>query len=243
MENNSLLFKSEVNITDNIILKIPTVEEVLDKEGSYFSLVSFLTSSPFQYMVQLDDLGLDYSKVKPYEMFLIFAPVYMNSDTSILFKDLQTDDFDVYQDATNGTHILYSPKLDIKIDELGYVNISNMIRKINILEKDKRKAVNENAKEYLLDKERKRLKRLEHKQNKQTYNSEFEKLIVALVNQKDFKYNYEEIKKISIYQFYRSFKQIQTTITFNNTMRGVYAGTVDTSKLKDKSCLSWIPQK
>ena len=158
MENNSLLFKSEVNITDNIILKIPTVEEVLDKEGSYFSLVSFLTSSPFQYMVQLDDLGLDCSKVTPYEMFLIFAPVYMNSDTSILFKDLQTDDFDVYQDETNGTHILYSPKLDIQIDELGYVNISDMIRKINILEKDTRKIGNENAKEYLLEKERKRTK-------------------------------------------------------------------------------------
>ena len=24
-------------------------------------------------------------------------------------------------------------------------------------------------------------------------------------------------------------------------MIGVYAGTVDTSKIKDKSCLSWIP--
>ena len=175
MENKSLLFKSEVNITDNIILKIPTVNEVLDNEDSYFSLVSFLTSSPFQYMVQLDDLGLDCSKVTPYEMFLIFAPVYMNADTSILFKNLQTDDFNVYENAENGTHVLYSPKLDIKIDELGYVNISNMIRKINILEKDTRKIGNDNAKEYLLEKERKKLKRLERERNKQTYDSEFEK--------------------------------------------------------------------
>ena len=41
----------------------------------------------------------------------------------------------------------------------------------------------------------------------------------------------------------KKLEQIKTSINFENTMIGVYAGTVDTSKLKDKSCLSWLPIK
>ena len=61
------------------------------------------------------------------------------------------------------------------------------------------------------------------------------KLIVALVNNEKFKYNYESIRNLSIYNFYQSFQQIQHEINFNNVMRGVYAGTIDTSKLQNRS--------
>ena len=65
-------------------------------------------------------------------------------------------------------------------------------------------------------------------------------MVIALVNRPEFKYNYEQVNNLSIYQFNQSFEQIKASITFDNTMIGVYAGTVDTSKIKDKSCLSWI---
>ena len=47
---------------------------------------------------------------------------------------------------------------------------------------------------------------------------------------------------LSIYRFNQSLKQIQHKIAFDNTMTGVYAGTVDTSKLSNKDYLTWIPQ-
>ena len=68
-------------------------------------------------------------------------------------------------------------------------------------------------------------------------------MVVALVNRPEFKYNYEQVMDMSIYKFNQSFKQIETSITFDKTMIGVYAGTVDTSKMADKSSLSWIPVK
>ena len=88
------------------------------------------------------------------------------------------------------------------------------------------------------------MRNMERRRKNQEYvQSEFEKLVVALVNQKDFKYNYEEVKGLSIYNFYQSFKQIQHNIDFTNVMRGVYAGTIDTSKITNKDCLFWIPKK
>ena len=61
-----------------------------------------------------------------------------------------------------------------------------------------------------------------------------------MVNRSDFKYDYDTVMNLSIYRFYKSVKQIQQNIAFENTMTGVYSGTIDTSKMTDKSSLSWI---
>lgn len=65
-------------------------------------------------------------------------------------------------------------------------------------------------------------------------------MVIALVNRPEFKYNYEDVMDLSIYKFNQSVQQIRTSITFDNTMIGVYAGTVDPTKMVDKSSLSWI---
>lgn len=242
-QRKSLLNNNEdkIYITENIYVRIPTVGEILKDEQNYYNIISSLTASPFQYMVQLEDMGFDYTQVTDYELFMMLFPMFAKSDLSIIFGDLNTSDYNVYTDTTNSSYIVYSPTngMEYKIDELVYTQLSNVLRKINNIEKVKHKPGNEEAKRYLLEKERKRQKR----NAKKPYESYLEKLVVALVNRPEFKYNYEETMNLSIYKFNQSFKQIQTSITFDNTMIGVYAGTVDASKMKDKSCLSWIPIK
>ena len=241
MENRSLLNQSSVKITDQLSLRIPTVGEILKNESTYFSLVSIMTSTPFQYMVQLDDLGIDYTKITDYQMFQIFFPVYAKQDISIILGDLNLSDIGMYHDNSTNLDVLYSPASDIKIDELVYYNMAKTMRQINCIKYERKRPKGENTKKYLLEKERRHLKNLERmRKRKEFEQSEFEKLIVALVNNVQFKYNYESIQDLSIYNFYQSFQQIQHEINFNNVMRGVYAGTIDTSKLQDRSCLSWI---
>ena len=92
MGNRSLLNQSSVQITDQLSLRIPTVGEILDRESEYFSLISIMTSTPFQYMVQLDDLGIDYTTITDYEMFCLLFPVYAQQDTSIIFGDVYLKD-------------------------------------------------------------------------------------------------------------------------------------------------------
>lgn len=242
MENReSFLTTDKVKISENISIRIPTVGEILRDEQTYYNMISSLTATPYQYMVQLDDMNIDYTQLTDYELFLMLFPLFAKSDLSIIFGDLNTSDYNVYTDSSNSTNILYSPAngLDYKIDEFVYTRLSDTLRKINHIEKVTTKPGNEEAKRYLMEKERKRQKRNAGK----AYEPYLEKLVVALVNRPEFKYNYEETLSLSIYKFQQSFKQIQTSITFDNTMIGVYAGTVDTSKMKDKACLSWIPIK
>ena len=62
MENRkSLLNISSVDIPGTkLSIRIPTVGEILEDEQNYYSLISSITSTTFQYMVQLDDIGIDF---------------------------------------------------------------------------------------------------------------------------------------------------------------------------------------
>lgn len=240
MENRkSLLNLSSVNIPDTqLFIRIPTVGEILEDEFTYYSIISSLTASPFQYMVQLDDMGIDFTTMSDYELFKMLFLVYTKSDLSILFGNLDVSDFGVYREKNNNTFI-YSPSSHIEINEKVYNDLVETIRKINLLEKVKTKPGNESARKYLLEKERKKQKR-NAKKKQEPY---LEKLVIALVNTSEFPYDYDSCMDLSIYRFNQSFKQIQHKIAFDKTMIGVYAGTVDTSKLSNKDALTWIPNK
>ena len=240
MENNrSLLKMSSVEITPKLFVRIPTVGEILEDEKSYYTLINSLTATPFQYMVQLDDMGIDFTTINDYQLFLLIFPSFAKTDMSILFGNIDFSDIEVKTNTQNDSAILHSEKNDIIIDELVYSEIVKAIRKINGLQRENRKPGNDEAKEFRINLERKKQKRNARK----PYDPYLEKMVVALVNRPEFKYNYEQVEDLSIYQFNKSFEQIKTSINFENTMIGVYAGTVDTSKLKDKSCLSWLPIK
>lgn len=235
----SLLKQPSVSILPGLSIRIPTVGEILEDERRYYSLISSLTATPFQYMVQLDDMGIDFTTVSDYQLFMMLFPSFAQEDISILFGDLDLSDTAMYKNSQNDTLVLRSDKNNITIDELTYSLLAENIRKINGLKKDSRVPGNKEAKEFRIKLERKKQKRNADK----PYESYLEKLVVALVNRAEFKYNYEQVNSLTIYQFNQSFEQINTSINFENTMIGVYAGTVDTSKLKDRSCLSWLPAK
>ncbi len=238
MENKkSWLNLSAVDIIPNLSIKIPTVGEILDNEFSYYSVISALTASPFQYMVQLDDIGIDYTELNDFGLFKMLFPLYAKSDLSLLFGSLDTSDFSIYADQENNTEVIYSPKNEIIINEFIYNDLSDAIRKINLLEKVQSKPGNESTRKYLLERERRKQKR-NAKKKQEPY---LEKLVIALVNTAEFPYNYNSCMDLSIYRFNQSLKQIQHKIAFDNTMAGVYSGTVDTSKLSSKDCLTWIP--
>ena len=240
MENKKcLLNATSVEIVPNLFLRIPTVGEILEDEDKYYGIVSSLTASPFQYMVQLDDMGIDYTQITDYQLFMMLFPMYAQSDLSLIFGDLDTSDFNVYINQDDDSQVIYIPSNNIVIDELVYNDLSDMMRKINLFEKVKSKPGNESARKYLLEKERKKQKR-NAKKPRFPY---LEKMVIALVNTSEFPYNYETCMDLSIYKFNQSLQQIQRKIAFDNTMVGVYAGTVDTSKMADKDALSWIPNK
>ena len=70
-----------IPITDKIYVRIPTIGEILDHEQTYYSIAYNLTSTPYQQMVRLDDMGIDYTEISEWELFMQTMHSYSYSIT------------------------------------------------------------------------------------------------------------------------------------------------------------------
>ena len=128
-------------------------------------------------------------------------------------------------DETNG----------IIIDRAIHGQISSVLRKIHHLQKDRRKPANPEAKEFLIKRAREKMRRKKNRVEE----SQLESLIIAMVNTEQYKYDFEGTKKLSIYQFNESVRQIIKKVDYDNKMYGVYAGTVNAKELSQDD-LNWL---
>ena len=230
------MYKKSVSVTNKISLNIPTVGEVIDHEDDYYSLVLLFTSMPIDMMVQLDDVGIDFTTIDDYELFLILFQGMGGVDASLLFGDMDMSKFELATSENTGDIVLINTEDDIVIDRGVYGEIAELLRKINHLEKNIKKPANEDAKKFMISRARKKLKR-----NKKA-GSMLDDLIISMVNTEQYKYNYEQTRDISIYQFNESVNQIIQKIDYDNQMIGIYTGNIDAKEMSQDQ-LNWLTHK
>ena len=223
-----LLYADRYNINDKVYVRIPTVGEVLDNEEKYFEIVYSIIATPYDLMVQLDDNGIDFTKVTAFDLFCLMFGHLKELDTSLVFGDLDLSKFNLAKNNQNGNIVLRDEENDITIDRAIHGQICACLRKLLNIPKTEKQPGNEEARRYMLEKARKKQKR---KKRQKQPDSQIEDLIIALVNTAEFPYDYSSVKDISIYQFYASLKQVTHKVKFDKTMIGVYAGTVQFDKL------------
>lgn len=93
MPTRHLLYQKDYPINDYIRVMIPTVGEVLENEDNYYSMVSMLTAMPIDMMVQLDDIGIDFTTINEWELFLLLFNSLKEQDTSLIFGDFDLKPF------------------------------------------------------------------------------------------------------------------------------------------------------
>lgn len=238
MSTRNLLYKRECVINDNIHIVIPTVGEILEQEDIYYSMVAMLTAMPIDMMVQLDDVGIDFTTINEYELFLLLFETLKQIDTSLIFGELDLRKFEKAVNMQNEQLVLINRETGVRIDRAIQVQIADTLRKIHHLEKNLRKPANKEAQDYLIERARKKLQRERKRMNE----SQLEGLIVALVNTSEFGYGYEGVRDLSIYQFNQSLRQVAHKINYDNRMHGVYSGTVNVKELSHDD-LTWLIQK
>lgn len=235
MPTQSLLYKKQVPINDSIHIVIPTVGEVIDNEDDYYSLVFALTASPIDMMVQLDDIGIDFTTINDYELFLLLFSSMQMQDTSLVFGDLDLKKFELAVSGQNSNLILVDKANNIIIDRAIHGQIANTLRRIHHLEKNLKKPANKEAMAFMLERARAKLKRERNRKK----DSQTESLIVAMVNTEQFKYDFESTRSLSIFQFNESVHQIIKKVDYDNRMYGVYAGTINAKELS-RDDLNWL---
>lgn len=233
--SKSILYARSVPINDKISVVVPTIGQILEDESKYYGLVTAMVATPTDLMVQLDDAGINYAEVDDFDLFIIMFDDLRKRDTSLLFGDLKLDGFQIAVNDEDGSAALVDTENDIVIDRSVYMKMCQTIREINHLDKNEKKPGNEEARKYLIERARKKQRRAMRK----PWKSQLEDLIIAMVNTEQYKYNYETTLDLTIYQFNKSVTQVINKINYDNTMIGVYAGTVDTKTISQDK-LNWL---
>lgn len=234
-----LLYADQCRINDSISIRIPSVGEILEAEDEYYEAVSTIIATPYDMMVQLDDAGIDFTKITSFELFCLTLGNLQNKDTRLIFGDLDISKLVPAIDDESNEMVLIDAEQQFVIDRPLHDQICQTLRRILWIPKVDKKPANDESRRYMLLRARKKMQRRARVVQDKQDQSQLEGLIVSLVNTEQFSYDYQSVRDISIYQFYSSLYQISHKIKFDNTMIGYYAGTIkfEDLSLEDRTWL------
>ncbi|MCI8854412.1 MAG: hypothetical protein HFI32_13125 [Lachnospiraceae bacterium] len=224
----------------------PYVYEVRDfGEDLYYSVLNLFVRKPYDIAVELFDKKIDYQSVSDWDLFFEIAAKIPIELSCILFGKLNFMDFVPCINPENGFKCLVNQHdPGICIDEAVYRKIVTYLRYIHFIsEKVEYDVGNSMAKKFLIDRMRRKREKLakELEAGKRKSCSSISSMIKYCVNNAGFKYDYETVMNLKLNLLYESYYMIAHDKERDHVLSGVYHGTIDTAKMKDKSILSMIP--
>lgn len=223
-------------INDKISVRQPTLGEIADLgEERYLSAVHALCGTPSDYMVVLDDLGLNFEQVTDFQMFVMLVRQLPQEDTAILLGDLCLSDFEYQVNVREGTDRLFCAKTGAVIDRAIYSQIVSYIRRTHWMKRNGDKGGNEHSRQYLIDRERRRLRYAKNK----NFQSVLYPMVSTLCNTESFKYDMDTVWRMRIFAFYDSIRRIQKIQEAKALTAGIYSGNLNAKKI-DKEALNWF---
>lgn len=229
------LLRGEPLVLGGLTVSHPTLEQIYQfGEENYWSTVSQLVATPFDYKVALDDAGLDYEKVEAFDLFIDIRSNFPKEATNIFFGDIDMSELYLVEGQTGLA--LCNDGMGVYIDKPVYECITEYIRDINGIEKFKYRPGNAATKRQYIEDDRRALRR--HK--KKIFKSMLSPLVSSMVNCAGFKYDYTSVWGLHIYTFMDSVKRIQRIQNYNNLMTGIYTGNIEFKHVKSE--LNWLEE-
>lgn len=226
MEIDELRLYSGSNIVlDNgIIIKQPTLLEVIDfGEREYFSSLYTLTSVGADLKWQLFQVGIDYTTIDDYDLFVNFLfPSLINKNENKnpleLFCNINLNDFVKAINNKNQQLILLNQKTNRIIDRMAYRQIVDYVRKINFLTRNNEVPANEVTKEILIEDAKE-----DYEKNK---NKPFESILLPLVSFYKAKcgVSMNDMLKTPLYQLFYDLRRVNIINESNLLLQSAYSG-------------------
>lgn len=266
----SLVLNGKLDLGNNLSLNFPTVNEFLNPEfeKKYYSLLSNLISTPTDLAYQLDQIGVDFTEIDPYEMFIKYlAPNIKNDLSRVLFNDefdfskcipitsksgeimLKQHIIKNTEKIVNDNHIkksLWNKSVYLKTETttneydicFDRITYKRVIKALTYLHGLKQN----NDKPG--NNGAKKLFILKSKQNfkkskSKSNSSQMLNIISSLVNNSSFKYNWETILDINICQLMNSFNRIMKHERATLILQSGYSGFGLDLKDIDKKEIDW----
>lgn len=231
-----LYFGDDYIINDYIKITQPLVDSVVRYgEAKYFSMVHTITAIPSDMKSQLWDMGLDWTEVDDFELFMMLSQTLTPDKTSILFGELDFSKLRPFRDNQNGDIVLANKETGIKIDKMIYLRIMSYLRKLHNLTPKVEKAANKMTKKVLIDEDRQKILHAKDKP--------FKSYLLPLISSVKVKQGYTKdyVRNMGLYEFFDDIARMQIINNADHLLSACYAGTIDMKKI-NKAELNWMKE-
>ena len=230
-----LYFGDDYVVNDQIKLKQPTIGDIIKYgEADYFSMTHTLSAIPSDMKSILwDQMGLDWTKVEDFELFIILSQTMTPDRTSIIFGDLDFSKMKPYRNPQNDEIVLVDKDAGIIIDKLIYMRMMIFLRKLHNITPKPEKAKGKRAKQAMIDEDRRN----------REYNKDkpFKSYLLPLISAVKVKQGYTKdyVRNMGLFEFFDDLSRIQAIDSASHLLNGMYCGMADLSKV-DKKELNWL---
>ena len=233
-----LYMSDDIKIAHGIVLKCPKIRDVAEfGESAYFYMAQTLCATPSSMMVQLDDMKLNYMKIKDFELFMMLCQSFKPETTRLLLGDLDLTKFKprpygqteevvlVYEGTENDTN-------PVVITPIIHEVLTTYIRKMHNFKKEYRPAGNEMARRAMI-----RVARQDIEVAKNKPHESFLRPVISAVKCRQG-YSMDYIRDMGIFELMDDLSRLNIIVQADADMGGMYSGFVDTKKM-DKTVLNW----
>ena len=225
----ALYFGDPYIVNDYITITIPKIGEVVKfGERQYYSMVQTISAIPSEMKASLWDMGIDWTQITDFQLFMMLAPTLPQDKTSILFGDLNFQALRPFENPQNGTVVLADPETGTIIDELAFGKIHSYLCSAHNLTKKVERAANEYTKKIMIDEDR----------QKSVYNSTqpYKSFLTPLISSVKCRMGYtlDYVKNMGLCEFFTDLSRLQIIVNADALLQGSYSGMVDTSKIPKK---------
>lgn len=233
-----LYMSEDIKIANGIVLKCPKVKDIAEYgEAAYFSMANTLCATPSSMMVALDDMKLNYMKVKDFELFMMLTQSLKPEATRLLLGDLDLTKFKPHQIKDTEEVILVhedtkNDENPIIINPIIHEVLTTYIRKMHNFKKEVKKAGNEITRKQLI-----RLARQDAQMAKNKPHESFLRPVISAVKCRQG-YSMDYIKQMGIFELMDDISRLNIIVQADAALGGMYSGFVDTKKM-DKTVLNW----
>ena len=228
IENLSLISRKTYKYNDNIIINIPTLRQVRgendSEESMFWSDINLFVQTPSDMISELDSMGIDFEQVSDYELFILLFFMRKKTDNthdSILFKNLSLWDLEITD--IEGKTVFVDGSGTTIIDETVYNDIAQIISTLTGHKRTpKKKFGNAFAKKKRIEQDYREKEKARNSKKKQS--NFLDSIILRLVCNANFPYNFETIQDVTIYDLIYSLKQIDKDIEVTDLMQSRLVG-------------------
>ena len=224
-------------INDSIKVLQPTIRQIAEfGEKDFFSVVHTVTAIPSDMKSQLWDMGLDWTEVDDFELFVMLVQTLTPDRTGLLFGDIDLSKLRPYKHPyIEDEIILVDKQSGIIVDKMIYLRIVSYLRKAFNITPKVEKAMNKMTKKILIEEDRKK-----REINK---DKPFKSFLLPLISSVKVKQGYTKdyVLNMGYVEFMNDLARLQVIHNADHLLSACYAGTIDMKKI-NKAELNWMKE-